>query len=51
VQVGPFGAYFPRALFGTPFVCEAFAARDGLEKTATLTISAQRAIAGDPWNL
>jgi formate dehydrogenase iron-sulfur subunit len=31
VQVGgPLGAYFPRALFGTPFDYEAFAARDGL---------------------
>jgi formate dehydrogenase iron-sulfur subunit len=31
VQVGgPLGAYFPRALFDTPFGYEAFAARDGL---------------------
>jgi formate dehydrogenase iron-sulfur subunit len=31
VQVGgPFGAYFPPALFDTPFDYEAFAARDGL---------------------
>jgi formate dehydrogenase iron-sulfur subunit len=31
VQVGgPLGAYFPPALFGTPFDYEAFAARDGL---------------------
>jgi formate dehydrogenase iron-sulfur subunit len=31
VQVGgPLGAYFPRALFGTPFDYEAFTARDGL---------------------
>jgi formate dehydrogenase iron-sulfur subunit len=31
VQVGgPLGAYFPRALFGTPFDYEAFAALDGL---------------------
>ena len=31
VQVGgPLGAYFPRALFDTPFCYEAFAARDGL---------------------
>ena len=31
VQVGgPLGAYFPRALFYTPFDYEAFAARDGL---------------------
>ena len=31
VQVGgPLGAYFPRALFDTPFDSEAFAARDGL---------------------
>jgi formate dehydrogenase iron-sulfur subunit len=31
VQVGgPLGAYFPRALFGTPFDYEAFAAQDGL---------------------
>jgi formate dehydrogenase iron-sulfur subunit len=31
VQVGgPLGAYFPRALFDTPFDFEAFAARDGL---------------------
>ena len=27
---GPLGAYFPPALFGTPFDYEAFAARDGL---------------------
>src|SRR5262249_30190700 len=31
VQVGgPLGAYFPRALFETPFDYEAFAAKDGL---------------------
>jgi formate dehydrogenase iron-sulfur subunit len=31
VQVGgPLGAYFPRALFDTPFDYEAFAKRDGL---------------------
>lgn len=31
VQVGgPLGAYFPRALFNTPFDYEAFAAKDGL---------------------
>src|SRR6202008_612960 len=31
VQVGgPLGAYFPRALFDTPFDYEAFAGRDGL---------------------
>ena len=31
VQVGgPLGAYFPRALFDTPFDYEAFAAKDGL---------------------
>ena len=31
VQVGgPLGAYFPRALFDTPFEYESFAARDGL---------------------
>ena len=31
VQVGgPLGAYFPPALFDTPFDYEAFAARDGL---------------------
>jgi formate dehydrogenase iron-sulfur subunit len=31
VQVGgPLGAYFPRAMFDTPFDYEAFAARDGL---------------------
>ncbi|MFO1173182.1 MAG: NADH-ubiquinone oxidoreductase-F iron-sulfur binding region domain-containing protein [Hyphomicrobiaceae bacterium] len=31
VQVGgPLGAYFPRALFSTPFDYEAFAAKDGL---------------------
>src|SRR5262249_29670637 len=31
VQVGgPLGAYFPRALFDTPFDYEAFVARDGL---------------------
>ena len=28
--MGPLGAYFPRALFDTPFDYEAFAARDGL---------------------
>ncbi len=27
---GPLGAYFPRALFDTPFDYEAFAAKDGL---------------------
>ena len=39
VQVGgPLGAYFPRALFDTPFDYEAFAARDGLIGHAGLTI-------------
>ena len=27
---GPLGAYFPRALFDTPFDYEAFAGKDGL---------------------
>jgi formate dehydrogenase iron-sulfur subunit len=39
VQVGgPLGAYFPPALFDTPFDYEAFAARDGLIGHAGLTV-------------
>ena len=39
VQVGgPLGAYFPRALFGTPFGYEEFAAKDGLIGHAGLTV-------------
>ena len=39
VQVGgPLGAYFPRALFDTPFDYEAFAAKDGLIGHAGVTI-------------
>jgi formate dehydrogenase iron-sulfur subunit len=39
VQVGgPLGAYFPKALFDTPFDYEAFAARDGLIGHAGLVI-------------
>ncbi|WP_438751549.1 formate dehydrogenase beta subunit [Pararhizobium sp. O133] len=39
VQVGgPLGAYFPRALFDTPFDYEAFAARDGLIGHAGITV-------------
>jgi formate dehydrogenase iron-sulfur subunit len=39
VQVGgPLGAYFPRALFDTPFGYEEFAARDGLIGHAGLTL-------------
>ena len=39
VQVGgPLGAYFPRALFDTPFDYEAFAAQDGLIGHAGVTI-------------
>ena len=39
VQVGgPLGAYFPRALFDTPFDYEAFAAKDGLIGHAGLTV-------------
>ncbi len=39
VQVGgPLGAYFPRALFDTPFDYEAFAARDGLIGHAGVTV-------------
>ncbi|MGO4437974.1 formate dehydrogenase beta subunit [Rhizobium sp. RAF56] len=39
VQVGgPLGAYFPRALFDTPFDYEAFAARDGLIGHAGLVV-------------
>lgn len=39
VQVGgPLGAYFPRALFDTPFDYEAFAAKDGLIGHAGLVI-------------
>jgi formate dehydrogenase iron-sulfur subunit len=35
---GPLGAYFPRALFDTPFDYEAFAARDGLIGHAGITV-------------
>ena len=39
VQVGgPLGAYFPRALFDTPFDYEAFAAKDGLIGHAGVTV-------------
>ncbi|MET2828993.1 formate dehydrogenase beta subunit [Mesorhizobium shangrilense] len=39
VQVGgPLGAYFPRALFNTPFDYEAFAAKDGLIGHAGITV-------------
>ena len=39
VQVGgPLGAYFPRALFDTPFDYEAFAARDGLVGHAGIVV-------------
>ena len=39
VQVGgPLGAYFPRALFDTPFDYEFFAARDGLIGHAGITV-------------
>ncbi|MBW9054313.1 formate dehydrogenase beta subunit [Rhizobium mesosinicum] len=39
VQVGgPLGAYFPRALFDTPFDYEAFAAKDGLIGHAGLVV-------------
>jgi formate dehydrogenase iron-sulfur subunit len=39
VQVGgPLGAYFPRALFETPFDYEAFAANDGLIGHAGITV-------------
>lgn len=39
VQVGgPLGAYFPRALFDTPFGYEEFAGRDGLIGHAGLTV-------------
>ena len=39
VQVGgPLGAYFPRALFDTPFGYEEFAAKDGLIGHAGLTL-------------
>ena len=44
VQVGgPLGAYFPRALFDTPFGYEEFAARDGLIGHAGLTLFDDRA--------
>ncbi len=40
VQVGgPLGAWFPRALFDTPFTYEDFAAKDGLIGHAGLTIA------------
>ena len=35
---GPLGAYFPRALFDTPFDYEAFAAKDGLIGHAGITV-------------
>ena len=39
VQVGgPLGAYFPRALFDTPFDYEAFATKDGLIGHAGITV-------------
>jgi len=39
VQVGgPLGAYFPRALFDTPFDYEAFAAKDGLVGHAGIVV-------------
>lgn len=39
VQVGgPLGAYFPRALFDTPFDYEAFSAKDGLIGHAGITV-------------
>lgn len=39
VQVGgPLGAYFPRALFDTPFDYESFAAKDGLIGHAGITV-------------
>ncbi|HEV7250845.1 MAG TPA: NADH-quinone oxidoreductase subunit NuoF [Shinella sp.] len=39
VQVGgPLGAYFPQALFDTPFDYEAFAAKDGLIGHAGITV-------------
>ncbi len=39
VQVGgPLGAYFPRALFDTPFAYEEFAGKDGLVGHAGLTV-------------
>jgi formate dehydrogenase iron-sulfur subunit len=39
VQVGgPLGAYFPRALFDTPFDYEAFAVKDGLIGHAGITV-------------
>ncbi|MBX8783530.1 NADH-quinone oxidoreductase subunit NuoF [Ochrobactrum sp. GRS2] len=44
VQVGgPLGAYFPRALFDTPFDYEAFAAKDGLIGHAGLVVFDDRA--------
>ena len=44
VQVGgPLGAYFPRALFDTPFGYEEFAGKDGLIGHAGLTIFDDRA--------
>ncbi|MEN9894897.1 MAG: hypothetical protein RIR97_749 [Pseudomonadota bacterium] len=44
VQVGgPLGAYFPRALFDTPFDYEAFAARDGLIGHAGIVVFDDRA--------
>ena len=44
VQVGgPLGAYFPRALFDTPFGYEEFAAKDGLIGHAGLTLFDDRA--------
>jgi formate dehydrogenase iron-sulfur subunit len=44
VQVGgPLGAYFPRALFDTPFDYEAFAAKDGLIGHAGIVVFDDRA--------
>ncbi|HEX5933388.1 MAG TPA: NADH-quinone oxidoreductase subunit NuoF [Pseudorhizobium sp.] len=44
VQVGgPLGAYFPRALFDTPFDYEAFAAKDGLIGHAGVVVFDDRA--------
>ncbi len=44
VQVGgPLGAYFPRALFDTPFDYEAFAAKDGLIGHAGIVVFDEKA--------
>jgi formate dehydrogenase iron-sulfur subunit len=55
VQVGgPLGAYFPRALFDTPFDYEAFAARDGLIGHGGIVVFddtvAWRSRRASPWN-